>query len=510
MADFLQGSGFETRICNGLDEFCNPASIHCDALLLTEEALQLPQLPDLLNWFKSQPPWSELPVVILTKGGESRWAKLLDLTAEAAGSLTLLERPIGFSTLLRSVQVAIHSRQRQYQVRDLLEEQQRQKAALKESEETFRTLIEQVKDYAIYRMDNAGLPVSWNQGVRRILGFEEVEFIGREINSIIFTPEDQLIGIPQQELTEAAEKGTANDDRWLRRKDGSRFFATGATTGLRNETGDLIGFSKVFRDETRSKQTQDALGEARAALERHAANLEESIAERTRDLRAINEQLEAFVYSIAHDLRNPLRSMIGYSQLLMDDHAGELQDSAQHLLKRIQGSAEFMDKLLLDLLAFGRTARAEIELAPVEVRQAWEAALFQNAAQIEHTNAQIETAQHLPLVFAHEATLGQTLANLLSNALKFVAPDKRPHIRLWWEESGEYARLWVQDNGLGIPANQHERVFRVFERLHGSRYQGTGIGLSIVRKGIEKMGGRIGLDSAPGQGTAFWIELRKC
>ncbi|HEU5124171.1 MAG TPA: ATP-binding protein [Verrucomicrobiae bacterium] len=510
MAGFLTENGFQPHICSALNEFCDSAEHSCEALLLTEEALQLPQLPDLLRWFREQPPWSELPVIILTKGGESRWMKLLDLTAEAAGSLTVLERPISFNTLLRSVQVAMHSRRRQYQVRDLLQEQQRQQIALRESEERCRTLIEQVKDYAIFRIDNAGRPVSWNQGVQRILGFEEVEFIGREINPIIFTPEDQLAGIPEQELTTAAEKGAASDDRWMRRKDGSRFFASGVTTGLRNDAGELIGFSKVFRDETGAKQTRDALAEARAALERHAATLEETVANRTRDLRATNEQLETFVYSIAHDLRNPLRTMIGYSQLLMDDHSEGLHGTAQHLLNRIQGSAEFMDKLLLDLLAFGRAARAEIELTPVDVRKAWDAAIFQNSTQIEQTGAQIETADALPIVLAHEATLGQVLANLLSNALKFVSQERQPRIRLWSENRDSHVRLWIQDNGLGIPASQHERIFRVFERLHGSRYQGTGIGLSIVRQGIERMNGRVGLESEPGKGTAFWIELLKC
>jgi signal transduction histidine kinase len=311
-------------------------------------------------------------------------------------------------------------------------------------------------------------------------------------------------------LTVAAEQGAASDDRWMRRKDGSRFFATGVTTGLRDDDGELIGFSKVFRDETAAKQTRDALAEARAALERHAATLEETVANRTRDLRATNEQLEAFVYSIAHDLRNPLRSMIGYSQLLVDDYSEGLHGTAQHLLKRIQGSAEFMDKLLLDLLAFGRTARAEIELGAVDVKAAWEAAIFQNSVQIENTHAEIETVEPLPIVFAHEATLGQVLANLLSNALKFVPPERKPHVRLWSEEHADHVRLSIRDNGLGIPASQHERVFRVFERLHGSRYQGTGIGLSIVRKGIERMGGRAGLESEPGHGTTFWIDLLKC
>jgi signal transduction histidine kinase len=113
------------------------------------------------------------------------------------------------------------------------------------------------------------------------------------------------------------------------------------------------------------------------------------------------------------------------------------------------------------------------------------------------------------VVLAHEPTFGQCLVNLLSNALKFMAPNVRPNVRCCAEDRHEYSRIWVVDNGIGIPTAQHERVFRVFERLHGTRYAGTGIGLSIVRKGIERMGGRVGVESEPGNGSRFWIELRR-
>ena len=235
--------------------------------------------------------------------------------------------------------------------------------------------------------------------------------------------------------------------------------------------------------------------------------LERQVADRTAELRATNEQLEAFVYSIAHDLRAPLRSMLGYSQLLLDDHAATLEESAQQMLKRIQASSGFMDRLLLDLLAFGRTARAEVELGPVEVQKAWEAALFQCATEVDQRQAQVETVSPLPRVLAHEATLAQCLANLLSNSLKFVAPGVRPSIRFRAEDRGSWVRLWLEDNGIGIPSRFHEKVFRVFERLQGARYPGTGIGLSIVRKGAERMGGRVGLESDAGKGSRFWIEL---
>lgn len=242
---------------------------------------------------------------------------------------------------------------------------------------------------------------------------------------------------------------------------------------------------------------------------REEERLEKTVAERTMALSETNEQLEAFVYTIAHDLRGPLRSIAGYSQLLADDCMAALDESARHLLRRIQGSAEFMDRLILDLLAFGRTARAEIELSRVDVRKTWLIALAQTAGQREQAHAEIETIGTLPQVLAHEATLGQVFANLLSNAMKFVATGVRPHICLRSEDRGDVVRLWVEDNGIGIPSEQKDRVFRVFERLHGARYAGTGIGLSIVRKGVERMGGRVDVESTLGEGSRFWIELKK-
>jgi PAS domain S-box-containing protein len=386
-------------------------------------------------------------------------------------------------------------------------ERQHAEKALRESESRFRTLVEQVKDYAIFSMDNQGRPTSWNEGVARVFSFPEREFIGQDVAPVIFTPEDIAAGVPQEELRRAADTGTANSSRWMRRKDGTRFYASGVTTGLRNEAGEPIGFSKVVRDQTSAKLTEEALAEARARLQQYAQNLEQTVADRTRALRETNEQLEAFVYSIAHDLRAPLRAMTGFSQLLVDGYTAQLDESAQDLLRRIQQSSEFMDHLLMDLLAYGRAAQAEMELAPVDVHKAWEAALFLCRAQLEQTQAHVEVIEPLPVVRAHESTLGQCLANLLSNALKFVAPGTKPYVRFRAEEHDQVARLWLEDNGIGIPPDQRERVFRVFERLHGARYVGTGIGLSIVRKGIERMGGAVGLNSTPDQGSRFWIEL---
>jgi signal transduction histidine kinase len=249
--------------------------------------------------------------------------------------------------------------------------------------------------------------------------------------------------------------------------------------------------------------------DAEARLARVNEDLERRVQERTAELKVANSQLEDFVYSIAHDLRAPLRSMHGFSKMLVEENAAKLGATGADLARRIARSAEAMDALLLDLLAYGRVARSEMTLNPVDAQAAWSSAVAQYEQEIQEKKALVEVVTPLPRVLAHEATLGQAFANLLGNALKFVAPGVAPHIRLRAEDRSGLARFWVEDNGIGIESQHHERVFRIFEQLNGKQYRGTGIGLSIVRKGIERMGGRAGLESALGEGSRFWIELRK-
>jgi PAS domain S-box-containing protein len=233
--------------------------------------------------------------------------------------------------------------------------------------------------------------------------------------------------------------------------------------------------------------------------------LERTVADRTAELKETNGQLEAFVYSIAHDLRSPLRATQGYTEMLMETATEDQMPT----LKRISASANYMDRMIIDLLEFGRAARAQIDLARTSVESAWKSALYQHSDRIEKTHAKIETDDHLPTVCAFEPILVQVLSNLVSNAIKFVQPGVTPNIHFWSEDKGNNVRLWLEDNGIGIDPQYHDRIFGVFERLQSTKYDGTGIGLAIVRKGIERMNGKVGLESKPGKGSRFWIELPK-
>lgn len=271
-------------------------------------------------------------------------------------------------------------------------------------------------------------------------------------------------------------------------------------------------FNSEYRDIAREVADQLAIAiqqnRLREQLQRYAAELEQRVADRTVALQEANTELQAFTYSVSHDLRAPLRAMQGFAQALLEDYADKLDSFAQDYARRIVAAASRMDTLINDLLAYSRLSRAEIRLQPVSLAVVVAEALAQLEAELQERQAQVTVEESLPEVVAHRTTLIQVVTNLLANAVKFVAPTVKPQVRVWAEEREGWVRLWLQDNGIGIAPEHQQRIFRVFERLHGiETYPGTGIGLAIVRKGVERMGGRVGVKSQVGQGSRFWIEL---
>ena len=237
-------------------------------------------------------------------------------------------------------------------------------------------------------------------------------------------------------------------------------------------------------------------------------SLNGQLEKRIAQLTETNQALEAFTYSIAHDLRAPLRAMLGFSRALLEDYGANMDEAGQEFANRIVDSAKRMDDLIQDLLGYSRLSLEQIRLGPVKLEAALDEVLKQCETQAREKEAEIRLETPLSDVWAHKGVLVQLLVNLVSNGLKFVASGVKPRLRIWTEANNGWVRLSVQDNGIGIASEHQQRIFRVFERLHGvEQFPGTGIGLANVSKAAERMGGRVGVESQPGQGSRFWVEL---
>ncbi len=247
---------------------------------------------------------------------------------------------------------------------------------------------------------------------------------------------------------------------------------------------------------------------ARKQAEAQVSHLDRALEQQVAALTTANRELEAFNYSIAHDLRTPLRSMSGFARALLEDESANLSSLGLEYARRIAQSAKYMDTLLLDLLAYSRLTRTEMSLTAIALDEPVAELLVMLDKEIRDRDATVEVASPLGEVQAHLPTLKQIVSNLISNGLKFTAADRKPNLRIFTSRQGDFVRLWVEDNGIGIASEHQQKVFGLFQRLHDTQiYPGTGIGLALVRKGAERMGGRAGVESELGRGSRFWVDL---
>jgi PAS domain S-box-containing protein len=376
-------------------------------------------------------------------------------------------------------------------------------SALCASELRYRRLFESAHDGILIVDPVTRKIIDVNPYLIQFLGYSREEFIGRELYEIGLLKDEAASQLAFQELQKIGL--IRYEDLPLRTKDG-RTLDVEFISNLYREGGEQVIQCNI-RDIAARKKAEDERLDTTVRQARHAVELELLVKLRTTELRLSNAQLETFVYSIAHDLRAPLRTMQGFAQLLEQDHGTTLDAQGKEYCQFINTAAQTMDELLGDLLAFSHVSQQQIELIPLSLQTAFDEALAASALQIRTQQVAIENLPPWPMVLAHPATLRQVLVNLLSNALKFVAA-KAPTVSLRTEtNSNGMIRIWVEDNGIGIPVASQERIFQVFQRLHTTRYAGTGIGLAIVQKGVERMGGTVGVVSTPGQGSRFWFEL---
>lgn len=276
-------------------------------------------------------------------------------------------------------------------------------------------------------------------------------------------------------------------------------------------TTTALALAAAVEERRRAQQELSAVAEERKrvlqALQELNRTLELRVTERTTELKEAVTELEGFSYTAAHDLRAPLRAIAGFSQLLRTDHCGQMDEVGREYLDRIANAAGRMDELVQDLLSYSKLTREEVHCTPVDVEVLVREILSPMERDIRERRARIQVEGPLSQVLAHRVMLSQALSNLVGNAIKFVAPGVTPEVQIRGEERGGKVRIWVRDNGIGIDPAHHKMVFEVFHRLDPGRFPGTGVGLAIVRKALERMSGSSGVESSLGHGSRFWVEL---
>jgi PAS domain S-box-containing protein len=511
-----------------------------------------------------------------------------------------------------------------YIVRKDITERKRTEAALRESEERFRILVDRITDYAIFRLTPTGHVASWNQGAERINGYKQDEIIGRHF-SCFYPPEELASGFPERELQVASQAGRYEEEGWRVRKDGSRFWANVVITPLKDESGTLRGFSKITRDITERKATEERLHESEerhrklfdnnphptwvfdretlrflavnsAAVRKYGYSLAEFMtitikdirsteevpsllesvarirdgnekvsdwkhrlkdgsiidveitsyalnflgrpaevvvavdisqkkraeAERTKftdSLAAANRQLELrnreveqatklkskFLASMSHELRTPLNAIVGFSGLLADGTAGEMNDKQKRFVTHIKDGAHHLLQLINDILDLSKIEAGQLEIhcedfqvkdALPEVLSTIRPLAMAKNIQVHHDLAASGS------IYADRVRFKQILYNLLSNAVKFT--PEGGHVSLHYAEQGELICISVADTGIGIRAKDQEVIFEEFRQIEGDgAHEGTGLGLAITKRLVEQQGGNIWLESEFGKGTRF-------
>jgi len=387
--------------------------------------------------------------------------------------------------------------------RDLTERRETEEH-LRQSEERFRSLVEQVTDYGIFMMDEKGRVISWNEGAKKITGYTGDEIIGKYF-SIFYPEEDILLGKPKFELKKARAEGKYEEEGWRIRKNGTRFWSSVVITAVYNTDSTLIGFSKVTRDLTERKASERALRESYDRYRLLAAELQEANTE----LQEANKELEQFTSIVSHDLQEPVRTIKSFLQLIdMKVDAGECNSLKPFILKSIQ-SANRMKELIQNLLHYAQLSKEDLVADEVNVQEIINQALQNLRSSIEQSGAVITIDKEVDMVRGDRIQLTQLIQNLLSNALKFTERTS-PQIIVSVRKKKEEVQFSISDNGIGIAQQDLHKVFEIFRRLDTRReYPGTGIGLSICKKIVDRHKGRIWPESEPGKGTTFHFTINE-
>ena len=385
-----------------------------------------------------------------------------------------------------------------------LSERNKQLELLKQSEERFKMLIGQVKDYGIFMLDEKGRIISWNEGAQKIKGYTEQEIIGKHF-SIFYPEEDRRNERPTFELQVARKEGKYEEEGWRIKKDGSLFWANVVITAIFNAAGILLGFSKVTRDLTEKREQEIALQESGTKFRLLAKQLTEA----NRNLEETNKELEEFTTMVSHDLQEPIRTTKSFLVLLEKKleapilHKDELNTYIHKALK----ASDRMKALIVNLLHYAQLSQEAVHNEEIDVAEMLAEVLQNLKPVIDETGADIHIVAEAPFLRGDRIQLLQLVQNLVNNSLKFIGNSK-PEITIRCRNQSDKVLFSVADNGIGIATENQERIFEIFRREHTTKkYPGTGIGLAICRKIVARYKGRIWVESEQGKGTTFYFTL---
>lgn len=371
--------------------------------------------------------------------------------------------------------------------RDLSEHRQAEEF-LRQSQESFRLLVDSVQDYAIFMLDTTGRIVSWNEGARRIKQYSPSEIMGQHF-SIFYPPEDVARHKPDMELKIAIRDGRFEEEGWRVRKDGSRIWANVVISAIYAPEGWLLGFSKVTRDLTERRRVEELQRQAHANLSRS------------------NQELDEYAAFVSHDLQEPLRKMASYAELVSVTQGDRLDEKGKSQLAVIVDAAKRMRTLIVELLDYSRVGRAEPPMTRVALDGVVRTVQEDLALALTESSGTV-TVGPLPHVNGNIERLRSVFGNLLSNAIKYRDLSRPLEIRIDAERREAEWIIAVRDNGIGFDQQYVEQVLHPFERLHPKeKYPGTGLGLALCKKIITLHGGRIWAHSEEGEGSEFFLSL---
>lgn len=389
----------------------------------------------------------------------------------------------------------------------IMEELQEANEELKLSEERYHRMIAEVQDYAIILLNKNGDVQNWNAGAEVIKGYKASEIVGKNFR-VFYPEEDRRNNLPEKFLRMAVEQGRASYEGWRVRKDGSQFWGSIVITALHNSKGEVIGFSKVTRDLTELKNSQDQLKQNAAQLDLKNKTLER-----------LNEELSSFTHVASHDMKEPLRKILTYAGRI--ESAKFEPDKSRDFLEKIKTSAAGMRNLIEDLLSYSQVSNDNSsKFEKVDLNKVLQAVTTDLEIAIAEKHAVIDV-ERLPIVHGIAYQLQQLFLNLLSNAVKFSRPEEPPYIVIRAElikgpdipgdqkqGNNKYHHITVTDNGIGFSHQHSDKIFEAFQRLHPrTTFSGTGIGLAIVKKIIDNHNGIVSAEGNPGAGAVFHVYL---